>query len=158
MTKDSAGIVMFRRRASIEVLLVHPGGPFFARRDDGVWSIPKGLPNTDEDLLSAAKREFREETGISAPPSGYVELGMVQQTNKRVHAWAFEGDFDPTNLISNTFELEWPPRSGQRRSFPEVDRADFFTLEAAQPKIIAAQMELLERLAERLDPAGRPLA
>jgi len=158
LTKDSAGIVMFRRRASIEVLLVHPGGPFFARRDDGVWSIPKGLPNTDEDLLSAAKREFREETGISAPPSGYVELGMVQQTNKRVHAWAFEGDFDPTNLISNTFELEWPPRSGQRRSFPEVDRADFFTLEAAQPKIIAAQMELLERLAERLDPAGRPLA
>jgi len=156
--KDSAGIVMFRRRASIEVLLVHPGGPFFARRDDGVWSIPKGLPNADEDLLSAAKREFCEETGISAPPSGYVELGMVQQTNKRVHAWAFEGDFDPGTLISNTFELEWPPRSGQRHSFPEVDRADFFTLEAARPKIIAAQMELLERLAERLDPAGRPLA
>ena len=81
-----------------------------------------------------------------------------EQTNKRVHAWAFEGDFDPGTLISNTFELEWPPRSGQRRSFPEVDRADFFTFEAARPKIIAAQMELLERLAERLDPAGRPLA
>ena len=112
--KDSAGFVMYRRRDSIEVLLVHPGGPYYASRDDGVWSIPKGVPSGDEDLLSTARREFEEETGISVPSSGYVALGMVQQTNKRVHAWAFEGDVDPRTLISNTFELEWPPRSGQQ--------------------------------------------
>lgn len=153
--KESAGLVMYRHRCCLEVLLVHPGGPYYVNLDD-VWSIPKGMPDKDEDLLSAARREFQEETGFSAPPakyppSEYLTLGAVRQTNKLVHAWAFEGSVDPTTLVSNTFELEWPPRSGRKQSFPEVDRGDFFTLEAARPKIVTAQMELLERLAREVD-------
>ena len=143
---------MYRReRAQLEVLLVHPGGPFFAKRDDGAWSIPKGEPAHGEDLLAAAQREFREETGWEpAPP--FVALGAVRQTGgKTVHAWAFAGDHDAASLRSNTFSLEWPPHSGRHREFPEIDRAAWLALDAARRKLIAAQHPFLERLAASLD-------
>jgi predicted NUDIX family NTP pyrophosphohydrolase len=142
----SAGLVMVRRRPSLRFLLVHPGGPFYAKRDDHVWSIPKGLPDEGEALLDAAKRELREETGHEPPEGGYISLGFVKQTRKDVHAWAFvDEDWDPTTLISARFEMEWPPRSGKRASFPEADRAAFFTLEEAAPRVVRAQLVLLER-------------
>ena len=144
---------MYRRRPALEVFLVHPGGPYFARRDDGVWSLPKGLVAAGEDLLTTARREFGEETGFSTPESGYLELGQVQQTNKIVHAWAFEGERDPESIVSNSFEMEWPRRSGRKRSFPEVDRASYFTIQQARQKIIRAQFELIERLRELLGGA-----
>ncbi|ANN77096.1 NUDIX domain-containing protein [Bordetella flabilis] len=143
----SAGILMYRRgNNGLAVLLVHPGGPFWARRDTGAWSIPKGEANLGEQLRDVAVREFAEELG--APPQGLLQpLGEVRQAGgKRVTAFAVEGDFDTAALRSNTFEMEWPPRSGRIRTFPEVDRAEWFTLPLAAEKILAGQRPLLDRL------------
>jgi len=143
---------MFRKAQSgLEVLLVHPGGPFFRNKDDGAWSIPKGEVTEREDLLARARIEFEEELGL--PPSGdLIELGCVKQKGgKTVHAWAFEGDLpDHLRLASNTFEMEWPPRSGHGQKFPEIDRAEFFSIEEAKQKINAAQIPFLDRLSETL--------
>lgn len=149
--KESAGLLLFRRQSgSIEVLLAHPGGPFWAARDDGAWTIPKGGIHRDEDPLRAAIREFTEETGFTPTPP-YFALGAVtQRSGKIVHAWAFEGDCDPSTLVSNTTETEWPPRSGRRIEIPEIDRAQFFLLEDAKRAINVAQIELLDRLLERM--------
>jgi predicted NUDIX family NTP pyrophosphohydrolase len=151
----SAGLLMYRRRGGqVQVLLVHPGGPFFERKDDGVWSIPKGEVEPDEDLLSAAQREFHEETGVSAQ-GPFLPLTPVKQPGgKLVHCWAFEGDCDPTRLVSNTFTLEWPPRSGRRAEFPEVDRAEFFDLATARRKVHPAQVPLLDQLEAALRPTA----
>jgi predicted NUDIX family NTP pyrophosphohydrolase len=138
---------MFRRRENgLEVLLVHPGGPFWAKRDLGAWTIPKGELEDGEDELATARREFEEETGI--PPSGpFHPLGSVKQKGgKVVHAWAFEGDCAPETIRSNTFKVEWPARSGQWREFAEVDRAEWFTLEEARARINPAQVALLDAL------------
>jgi predicted NUDIX family NTP pyrophosphohydrolase len=146
--KQSAGLLLYRvRDGELEVLLAHPGGPLFARKDAGAWTVPKGEPNTDEALEACAGREFSEETGLPAPPGPWLALGEVQQRGgKRVHAWAASGDCDAGALRSNTFELEWPPKSGRMQTYPEVDRFEFFTLPAARDKINPAQIELLERL------------
>ena len=146
--KQSAGLLLYRVRDGVlEVLLAHPGGPLFARKDAGTWTVPKGEPNVDEALEACAGREFSEETGLPAPPGPWLALGEVQQRGgKRVHAWAVAGDCDSGALRSNTFELEWPPKSGRIQSYPEVDRFEFFTLPAARDKINPAQIELLERL------------
>lgn len=137
-----------QREGHIEVLLVHPGGPFFANEDEGAWTVPKGLPEEGEDLLDAAKRELAEETGCSPEADRYHPLGEVKQKGgKVVVAWAFAGDLDPDALESNTFELEWPPRSGKRRTFPEVDRAAWLDLDTARAKINPAQRPLLDRAA-----------
>jgi predicted NUDIX family NTP pyrophosphohydrolase len=139
---------MFRRRNNqFEVLLVHPGGPFFARKDDGAWTIPKGEAAPEEDLLTRAQIEFEEELGLK-PQGEWIELGSIEQKGgKTVHAWAFEGDlpesFEPK---SNLFEIEWPPRSGKRKQFPEIDRAEFFTEDIARQKMKPAQVPFLERL------------
>lgn len=142
-------------RKGIEVFLVHPGGPFFARKDAGVWSIPKGEPEPGESLEEAAAREFQEETGI-APPRLLLPLGSVRQKGgKSVHAWAFAGTWDPADgLPSNTFEIEWPPRSGRKQTFPEVDRAGFFDLDEARVKINPAQIQFLDTLASKLVVGG----
>src|SRR5262245_24686524 len=141
MAAISAGLLMFKRTsAGLRVLLAHPGGPFFQKKDAGVWSIPKGLADAGEDLLAAAKREFEEETGFK--PSGeFVALAPVKQkAGKIVQAWAVEGDLDPAAVRSNTFEIEWPPRSGKRAAFPEIDRAEFFDMKTARSKINPAQI------------------
>jgi len=155
MAKESAGLLFFRRRAgALEVLLVHPGGPFWARRDLGAWSIPKGEVLAGEDPLAAARREAREETGLRAA-GPFVPLGAVRQRGgKRVAAWAVEGDFDPAALRSGRFEMEWPPRSGRRQSFPEVDRAAWFGLDEARARILPGQRPLLDALLVILPPAG----
>jgi predicted NUDIX family NTP pyrophosphohydrolase len=152
MPERSAGILLYRRGGNgLEVLLVHPGGPFFARRDAGAWSIPKGLYEADEEPLACARREFSEELGSPCPDGPALELGEVRQRNgKRVTAFAVEGDLDAGAVTSNTFEIEWPPRSGRRESFPEVDRAGWFTVEQARAKLIAAQAAFLDRLAEQV--------
>jgi predicted NUDIX family NTP pyrophosphohydrolase len=154
MSKISAGLLMYRfREGALQVLLVHPGGPFFRNKDAGAWSIPKGEAAPGEDLLAAAKREFQEETGLS-PRGSFVALSPVRQKGgKTVHAWAFDGDLDPAAIRSNTFRLEWPPRSGQQVEFPEIDRAEFFDLETARIKINAAQAALVDELASRVHPA-----
>ncbi len=142
------------------MLLVHPGGPLWARKDDGAWSIPKGEVEEHEDILAAARREVEEETG--ARPSGtFIPLSPVRQTGgKIVHVWAVESEFDPTSLKSNLFEMEWPPRSGNRRSFPEIDRASWFDLETAGRKILASQAIVLKhlegRLTETVEPPQQP--
>jgi predicted NUDIX family NTP pyrophosphohydrolase len=148
----SGGLLMFRRRGdALEVLLVHPGGPFFAKKDEGVWSIPKGEALPDEELLVRAQIEFEEEVGLR-PSGNWIELGSIKQKGgKTVYAWAFEGDLpDSFKLKSNTFEIEWPPRSGKLKQFPEVDGAEFFTEDVARRKIKPAQIVLLDRLHERL--------
>ena len=144
----SAGIVLFRRSGStLEVLLVHPGGPFWARRDAGVWSIPKGEYEPDEDALAAARREFEEELGSAPPEDGAVDLGEIRQkSGKLVRAWAVEGDLDASATVYNKFTMEWPPKSGRMQEFPEVDRAEWFTLADAREKLVPAQVELLDRL------------
>ena len=152
--KQSAGILLHRAaEAGTEVLLVHPGGPFWAKKDLGAWSIPKGTVDEGEDLVACALRELREELGSPPPlgPGDLVELGTVQQKAKVVHGWAAEADFDPATLSSNTFTMRWPPRSGEEREFPEVDRAEWFDPETARRKILAAQAEFIDRLLERLD-------
>ena len=161
MAKTSAGILLFREApAGIEVMLVHPGGPFWASKDAGAWSIPKGLAGGGEDLLEAAKREFLEETGMAAD-GDFLDLGAHKQPGgKTVRAWACEGDLDPEQLRSNTFSLEWPPRSGRVAEFPEVDRAAWFCLDEALEKVHKGQRPiiaaLVERLGERFDlkPCG----
>jgi len=148
MSKISAGILLYRiRDDNVEVLLVHPGGPFFRNKDAGSWSIPKGETDDDEDLLAVARRELEEETGLK-PAGPFVPLKPIKQKGgKIVHAWACAGDCDPSQLKSNTFTLEWPPRSGKLQEFPEVDRAEFFDLATAKLKINSAQAALLEELA-----------
>jgi predicted NUDIX family NTP pyrophosphohydrolase len=147
MSKTSAGLLMYRRRnEQWEVLLVHLGGPFWAKKDAAAWFIPKGEVNPGEEQRSAAKREFQEETGL-APGAELLELGSVKhQSGKKVYAWAFEGDCDPSALRSNTFQMEWPPRSGKTCEFPEIDRAAFFTIEAAREKMHPAEFEFVTRL------------
>jgi predicted NUDIX family NTP pyrophosphohydrolase len=149
MPIESAGILGFRRtRDFLEVLLVHPGGPFFAKKDAGAWSIPKGLIEGD-DPLAEAKREFTEETGFTISGDA-IPLGSIRQKGgKVVHAWAAEGDWDLADFRSNTFEMEWPPRSGKKQRFPEVDKAAWFGIDEAREKLIAAQVEFLDRLLER---------
>ena len=150
MAATSAGILLFRRRAgAVEVLLVHPGGPFWAKKDEGAWSIPKGEVDEGEELPACALRELGEElgTGLGATAADLVALGSVKQKGgKVVHCWALEGEFDPAGLNSNTFTMEWPPRSGRQREFPEVDRAEWLTPEHARLKINPAQADFLDRL------------
>ena len=147
MPKTSAGLLLFRRRDGLELFLVHPGGPFFQRKDDGAWTVPKGELEKNEDPLETARREFAEETGFAVPEDGFLPLGEVtQKGGKRVVAWAFEGDCDPETIQSNTFELEWPPRSGKQRTFPEIDRAAFFPPKEARKKINQAQAAFIDRL------------
>ena len=139
--------MMFRRQDGIEVLLVHPGGPFWRKKDLGAWSIPKGEYGEDEDALAAAKREFEEETGI-APSGEFVALGEIRQpSGKLVTVWAFEGDCAVEEIRSNTFEMEWPPKSGKMQEFPEVDRAAWFSLSEARRKILQGQVGFLDRVA-----------
>lgn len=147
MAKKSAGLLMYRVREGIlEVLLVHLGGPFWAKKDAGAWFVPKGEVELGEDELGAAKREFTEETGFD-PGDELQPLGSVKHKGgKTVTAWAFEGDCDPATLKSNTFTMEWPPRSGKQKEFPEIDRADFFTVDVARDKIHPAEFEFVERL------------
>jgi predicted NUDIX family NTP pyrophosphohydrolase len=144
----SAGLLMYRRTPDgvLQVLLAHPGGPFWRNKDDGAWTLPKGEYEAPEEALAAARREFAEETGFDAP-GPYLPLGEVKQkSGKRVAAWAFRGDCDPAALRCNSFEVEWPPKSGKRQSFPEIDRAAWFALDEARAKILPAQRELLDRL------------
>jgi predicted NUDIX family NTP pyrophosphohydrolase len=149
-SRTSAGLLMFRRRKDdLEVLLVHPGGPFFTRKDDGVWTIPKGEAAPGEDLLTRAQIEFEEEVGCRPKNvQPWIELGWIKQKGgKIVHAWAFEGDLpEPFELKSNLFELEWPPRSGKYQQFPEVDRACFFSDEVARRKLKTTQVSFVDRL------------
>jgi predicted NUDIX family NTP pyrophosphohydrolase len=146
---------MYRLRAGqLEVLLAHPGGPYWLNKDAGAWTIPKGLVDEGEDLLATAKREFEEELGTAPNAEEFLPLGDVRQKGgKTVHAWAFEGDLDPTAIKSNTYKEQWPPRSGQWRTFPEIDRADFFSIDEARAKINQAQAEFLSRLATLLQAA-----
>src|SRR5262245_56473864 len=147
MPRVSAGLLMYRRRdGALEVLLVHPGGPFWARKDLGAWTIPKGEIAQGEGQLATARREFEEETSLQ-PKEPFLPLGSItQKAGKVVHAWAFEGDCDPAAVKSNTYKVEWPPRSGQWRTYPEVDRAGWFELPEARSKINAAQARLLDIL------------
>jgi predicted NUDIX family NTP pyrophosphohydrolase len=154
MAVRSAGILLYRRRPTgLEVLLVHPGGPFFARRDAGVWSVPKGEYAPPEDALACARREFEEETGHRLEEAGeLIPLGEIRQRGgKLVTAWALEGDLDAEAIQSNTFTMEWPPASGRQAEFPEVDRAAWFDLAEAARRILAAQRPLLDRLVRTLD-------
>ena len=149
----SAGLLAFRRGSGLEVLLAHPGGPFWAKKDAGVWTIPKGLVEPGADLLATAQREFTEETNLS-PADGFIALKPVKQkSGKIVHAFAFEADLDLASFASNTFEIEWPPRSGRRASFPEIDRIAYFPLPVAMSKILPYQRALLDELMERLASA-----
>jgi predicted NUDIX family NTP pyrophosphohydrolase len=154
MPKRSAGILMYRRPGpGLEVLLVHPGGPLWAKKDLGAWSIPKGEYAADEEPLAVAEREFEEETG-ARPRGDFLPLGeVVQPGRKAVIAWAVEGNFDVAALKSNLFELEWPPRSGRRASFPEVDRAEWFSISDARRKILPGQAPFLDRLSAALGAA-----
>ena len=153
MAKTSAGILLYRGEGdSLEVLLVHPGGPFWAKKDEGVWSIPKGELEEGEESRACALRELEEEIGSSLGlvPEQLSELGQVRlKSGKVVHGWAAEGDFDPTSLHSNSFAMEWPPHSGKEREFPEVDRAEWFAPEQARLKINPAQAAFLDRLLAR---------
>ena len=140
---------------ALEVLLVHPGGPYFANKDAGVWTLPKGMPDDGEDLLDCAKREFREETGFEPGPGPFLPLGSIKQKGgKTVHAWAVAGNCDPAQCVSNTFKVQRPPKSGKWISVPEVDKAAWFNMEEAAGRINAAQQDLLGRLAERLRQDG----
>jgi predicted NUDIX family NTP pyrophosphohydrolase len=148
---SSAGLLLYRiRHAAIEVLLVHPGGPYWKPKDDGAWSIPKGEFSGAEDPLVAARREFFEETGVAIEGDLRALKPIQQSGGKIVHAWAVEGDLDPTAIVSNTFDIEWPPRSGRLQSFPEIDRAAWFALPEATRKILRGQVPLLEELAQML--------
>ena len=155
MAKKSAGLLMYRvRDGALEVLLVHLGGPFWANKDAGAWFVPKGEVEPGEDELEAAKREFREETGFE-PGDRLQSLGSIKhKSGKTVIAWAFEGDCDPAALKSNTFRIEWPPRSGKQREFPEIDRAAFFAIEAARAKMRPAEFEFVGRLNRLLAAVG----
>ena len=149
---QSAGLLLHRvREGKPEVLLVHPGGPFWKKRDEGAWSIPKGEIEPDETPIEVARREFREELGIDAPDGELIPLGSVRQAGgKVVHAWAARGDLDPGSISSMTFEMEWPPRSGRKQPFPEVDRAGWFDLEQARRMLVEGQRTFVDRLEETL--------
>jgi predicted NUDIX family NTP pyrophosphohydrolase len=169
--RQSAGILLFRRvpgsagqssdgdaEPGVEVLLAHPGGPFFTRRDEGHWSIPKGEPDPGEDdLLSVGRREFAEEVGVDPPAarpdgSGPIGLGtIVQKGGKVVHAWAIEGDLEPADAVSNTFEMEWPPRSGRRQVFPEIDRVAWFSPDEARRRLKPTQVPFIDRLVDAIE-------
>lgn len=152
--KTSAGLLMFRRKkGALEVLLVHPGGPFFRNKEIGAWSLPKGEALDGEELRERARLEFKEELGIEPASSDWIELGTVKQKGgKTVHAWAFEGDLpEDFACASNTFAIEWPPRSGRTQDFPEIDRAEFFRIEPAKEKINPAQIEFLDRLVRQIN-------
>lgn len=148
--RESAGLLLYRQRdGRREALLVHPGGPFWQKRDDGVWSIPKGEIGENETGIDVARREFHEELGVPAPDGEVTSLGTVRQAGgKVVHAWALSGDLDVTQTTSNTFEIEWPPRSGKIQRFPEVDRAAWFDLDTARHKMVPAQSAFIDRLEE----------
>jgi predicted NUDIX family NTP pyrophosphohydrolase len=146
----SSGVLLYRRAdGAVQVLLGHMGGPFWARKDDGAWSIPKGEHDPDEDAEAAARREFAEELGVPAPATGLVPLGELRG-RKLLTVWAAEGELDVGAVVSNTFEVEWPPRSGRLREFPEIDRAAWFDVETARAKIVAGQRPFLDRLLEHL--------
>ncbi|WP_406825590.1 NUDIX domain-containing protein [Pedobacter sp. KACC 23697] len=151
MMKQSAGILLFRRKSQqIDFFLVHPGGPFFAKKDLGFWTVPKGELNEDEDALTAAIREFKEETGQGLA-GDFIELTpVVQKGGKKVLCWAAEGDLDPSTIVSNTFEIEWPPRSGKKQSFAEIDKAGWFTYADAVIHINEKQIALLDELKSKL--------
>lgn len=156
-SRVSAGLLMYRAgEAGLEAFLVHPGGPFFRNKDRGAWSLPKGEVAGGEDLLETARREFEEELGVAPEAPEFLPLGEVtQKGGKRVHAWAFAGDWDPGREVrSNTFTIEYPPRSGRSATFPEIDRAAFFPLPAAREKINPAQAAFLDRLAALLEERG----
>ena len=149
--KNSAGLLLYRiRKAAIEVLLVHPGGPYWKNKDEGAWSIPKGEFLPEEDPLAAARREFFEETGVAIEGELRALKPLRQPGGKIVHAWAVEADLDPATIVSNPFEIEWPPRSGRLQSFPEIDRGAWFSLPEARRKILRGQVPLLEELAQML--------
>jgi predicted NUDIX family NTP pyrophosphohydrolase len=146
----SAGILAFRRKPALEVLLAHPGGPYWAKKDDGVWSIPKGLVEPGDDLVTTARREFTEETNLTADGALIALAPVNQKSGKLVHAFAIEADFELATFVSNTFEIEWPPKSGKQQNFPEIDRIAYFALPAAKAKIIAYQLPLLLELEARV--------
>jgi predicted NUDIX family NTP pyrophosphohydrolase len=146
----SAGLLAFRRVNALEVLLAHPGGPFWSKKDDGAWTIPKGLAEPGADLLATARREFAEETNFSAEGKLIALAPVKQKSGKLVYAWAFEGNFDLASFASNTFDIEWPPKSGRRQSFPEIDRVAYFTLPVAASKILTYQRPFLRELELRL--------
>jgi len=149
-TEISAGLLVFRRAPRLEILLGHPGGPYWARKDEGAWSIPKGLVDADDDLAAAARRELAEETSFIAD-GPLVPLAPVRQkSGKMVHAFALEADFDLKQFASNTFEIEWPPRSGRRRAFPEIDRVGYFTIDEAMRKILVYQQPFIHELTVRI--------
>ncbi len=157
MGAHSAGLLLYRRsgNGAVEVLLAHPGGPFWARKDDGAWSVPKGEYEAGDDPLAAAYREFCEETGLEPPPGDAVRLGdLTQPSGKRVRVWALEGDLDVSHAASNTFELEWPPRSGNIRHFPEVDRVEWVGVNDARVKLLKGQVPFLDRLLQALADDG----
>jgi predicted NUDIX family NTP pyrophosphohydrolase len=157
MSKRSAGILLFRNVSGcFEVLLVHPGGPFWVKKDEGAWSIPKGEFEEDEDPLKAAMREFEEEIGTTLNGER-IPLNPVQQPGgKIVYAWAMKGEFDPARLKSNKFQMEWPPKSGRKREFPEVDRAEWLSIETAKCKILKGQIPFLMELQEKLGRSSEP--
>ena len=151
MAKRSAGLVMFRWRGDgLEVFLVHPGGPFWAKKDLGAWSIPKGEYSEGEDALAAARREFEEETGMAVAGEPIPLKDIKQPGGKVVRAWAMEGDFDSSSVRSNLFSMEWPPKSGRTQEFPEIDRGEWFPIEAAQTKLLKGQVGFLVELASKL--------
>lgn len=152
MAKLSAGVLLYKREGdAVKVMLVHPGGPFWAKKDDGAWSIPKGEIGAGEDMLDAARREFAEETGSELPQGELIDLNEVKiSTGKVIHAWAMEYDFDTSTLQSNSFEMVWPPRSGQMQTFPEVDKAAWFDIGDAPLKMHTGQAVFIERLTEKL--------
>lgn len=155
MVKHSAGLLVYRlRNGTCEVFLAHPGGPFWSRRDDGAWTIPKGLCEPGEEPLAAAKREFAEETGVLVD-GRFLDLGVIRQpSGKRIAIWAVEGDLDADSLVSNTFDLEWPPRSGIHRQFPEIDRGAWFAVPEALNKIVKGQRPAIEKLCALLPRQG----
>ncbi len=155
MTLHSFGLLPWRTRSDgLEVLLAHMGGPFWARKDARAWTIPKGLPEDDEDPLETALREFTEELGLPAPSTGFVELGEITQRNgKVVRAWAVQHDLDPDAITPGTFTMHWPPRSGRFQSFPEVDRVRWMRPNEAREMVVAAQSAFVDRLVEAIDPA-----
>jgi predicted NUDIX family NTP pyrophosphohydrolase len=149
-TQISAGILVFRRKPTLEVLLAHPGGPYWAKKDDGVWTIPKGLVEPGDDLVATARREFTEETNLTADGALIALAPVNQKSGKVVHGFAIEADHELGAFASNTFEMEWPPKSGRWQNFPEIDRIAYFALPAAKTKIIAYQLPLLLELEARL--------
>jgi predicted NUDIX family NTP pyrophosphohydrolase len=148
--ETSAGLLAFRRKTELQVLLGHPGGPFWAKKDEGVWTIPKGLAEPGASLLATARREFTEETNLAATGEFFPLTPVKQKSGKVVHAWAFEADLDLAGFASNIFEIEWPPKSGRRKSFPEIDRIAYFALPVAMVKILEYQRPLLRELEQRL--------